>query len=113
MWLTYFNEEKRTNQPTETTRTLSDLRSRHRRALLDVILVLVGATRHTRSGNITPSKPSNMVMAGTSYYARRSDISWEQLVRTRLFRYLRARNKTFVMTAWTHALGRGNFGSLR
>src|SRR3984893_11882933 len=35
-WLSYLDEEKRTNQPTETTRSLSDLRCRHRRALSDV-----------------------------------------------------------------------------
>jgi len=34
--LPYLDEEKRTNQPTETTRSLSDLRCRHRRALSDV-----------------------------------------------------------------------------
>src|ERR1700692_2439839 len=34
--LSYLDEEKRTNQPTETIGALSDLRCRHRRALSDV-----------------------------------------------------------------------------
>src|ERR1700721_1951700 len=35
-WLSFFDEEKRTHEQTETLRSLSNLRCRHRRALPDV-----------------------------------------------------------------------------
>lgn len=64
--LFYFDEVKRTYQPTETTRPLSSMRRRHRRALSAVFRFWSAQPGTLRNGNITPSKPSKLVMGGMS-----------------------------------------------